>query len=78
MGKIPRLPAPRIKKARREIRKSVKMHKTGNALVQKMLKAAGKPKNAQEKSTINKIAYRAAIQGFAGLQKAAVAALKKV
>jgi len=56
MGKIPRLPAPRIKKARREIRKSAKMHKTGNALVQKMLKAAGKPKNAQEKSTINKIA----------------------
>ena len=77
MGKIPRLPAPRITKARRAIRKSVKKHKTGNALVQKMLKAAGKPKNAEERRLINKLAYRSAIQGFGSLQKAAVEALKK-
>ena len=77
MGKIPRLPTPRITKARREIRKSVKKHKTGNALAQKMLKAAGKPKNTAEKRIINKMAFRSAILAFGSLQKAAVEALKK-
>ena len=77
MGKIPKLPKPRIKKARQEIRRTVRKHKSGNALVQKMLKAAGKPKNAAERSMINRVAYRAAIQGFTSLQKAAVEALKK-
>jgi hypothetical protein len=77
MGKLPELPAPIVKKVRRAIRKSVKMHKAANALVQKMLKAAGKPKNAEEKSMINKIAYRAAIRAFPGLQKAVVDAIRK-
>jgi hypothetical protein len=77
MGKIPRLPTPRITKARREIRKSVKKHKAGNALAQKILKAGGKPKNAADRSLLNKVAYRAAIQGFTTLKKAAVEALKK-
>ncbi len=62
MGKSPKLPDSEIKKARAANRKLIKRNKDLNAQVQTLIKAAGKPKNKDEKRQINRSAYSAVIR----------------
>jgi hypothetical protein len=71
MGKGPRLPDSEIRKARRANRKIIKAHKDLNAAVRAELKAAGKPRDADDRRQINRKAFAKVIKRNPLLAKAA-------
>jgi hypothetical protein len=62
MGKGPRLSDSEIRKARRTNRKIIKAHKDLNAAARALIKAAGKPKNKDERRRNNRKAFSAIIR----------------
>jgi hypothetical protein len=62
MGKSPKLPDKKIEKVRDSNRKLIKKHKDLNAAVQDLIKKEGKPKNEDERSRINRKAYKTIIR----------------
>jgi hypothetical protein len=77
MGKGARLSDSEIKRVRRANRKIIKAHKDLNAVVRAEIKAAGKPRDADQRRRITRNAYRKLIRRNPLLKKAVEENLKR-
>jgi hypothetical protein len=77
MGKGVRLPDNEIKRVRRANRKIIKVHKDLNAAVRAEIKAAGNPRDADQRRRITRNAYRKLIRRNPLLKKAVEENLKR-